>query len=161
MAKMSDNGRRLLTEWEGKENHVYRDSAGLLTIGVGHLLTKDEITSGKILIAGVPVKYANGLTDQQIDRLLEHDLAWAESSVNTYIDVPLNQNQRDALISFTFNVGKQAFFSSTLRKVLNQGRYDLVPEQLARWNRAGGKVLQGLINRRNNEIELFNGGYFE
>jgi len=154
--KMSDNGRRLLTQWEGKETHVYRDSAGLPTIGVGHLLTRDEITSGKIMIAGVPVKYASGLTDQQIDRLLEHDLAWAESSVNTYIDVPLNQNQRDALISFTFNVGKQAFFSSTLRKVLNQGRYDLVPEQLARWNRAGGKVIHGLVKRRNHEIDLFN-----
>ena len=153
---MSDNGRRLLTQWEGKETHVYRDSAGLPTIGVGHLLTRDEITSGKIMIAGVPVKYASGLTDQQIDRLLEHDLAWAESSVNTYIDVPLNQNQRDALISFTFNVGKQAFFSSTLRKVLNQGRYDLVPEQLARWNRAGGKVIHGLVKRRNHEIDLFN-----
>lgn len=161
MAKMSDNGRKLLTQWEGKENRVYHDSAGLLTIGVGHLLTRDEISSGKILIDGLPVKYENGLTDQQIDKLLEQDLAWAESAVNTYIDVELNQNQFDALCSFCFNIGKQAFFSSTLRKVLNQGRYDLVPEQLARWNRAGGKVLQGLINRRNNEIELFNGGYFE
>ncbi len=161
MVKMSDNGRHLLTQWEGKENKVYRDSAGLLTIGVGHLLTRDEISSGKILIDGVPAKYESGLTDQKIDALLAHDLSWAESAVNTYIDVALNQNQFDALTSFTFNVGKQAFYSSTLRKVLNQGRYDLVPEQLARWNRAGGKVLQGLINRRNNEIELFNGGYFE
>lgn len=159
--EMSENGRSFLTNWEGKMRQIYRDSAGLLTIGVGHLLTRDEITSGKIMIAGVPVKYANGLTDQQIDKLLEQDLPWAESAVNTYIDVELNQNQFDALCSFCFNIGKQAFFSSTLRKVLNQGRYDLVPEQLARWNRAGGKVLQGLINRRNNEIELFNGGYFE
>lgn len=155
MAKMSDNGRRLLTQWEGKENRVYRDSAGLLTIGVGHLLTKDEITSGKILIAGVPVKYESGLTDQQIDKLLEHDLSWAESAVNTYIDVELNQNQFDSLVSFTFNVGKQAFYSSTLRKVLNQGRYDLVPAQLMRWVRAGGNVVDGLVNRRNNEIKLF------
>lgn len=154
--KMSDNGRALLTEWEGKETHVYRDSAGMPTIGVGHLLTKDEITSGKILIDGVPVKYANGLTGQQIDKLIEQDLSWAESAVNTYIDVELNQNQFDALVSFTFNTGKQAFYSSTLRRVLNQGRYDLVPEQLARWNRAGGKVIQGLVKRRNHEIELFN-----
>lgn len=156
MAKMSENGRALLTLWEGKENRVYRDSAGLPTIGVGHLLTRDEISSGKILIDGLPVKYENGLTDQQIDKLLEQDLAWAESAVNTYIDVELNQNQFDALCSFCFNIGKQAFFSSTLRKVLNQGRYDLVPEQLARWNRAGGNVIQGLVKRRNHEIDLFN-----
>lgn len=153
--RMSDNGRKLLTEWEGKKDKVYRDSAGLLTIGVGHLLTKDEITSGKILIAGVPVKYEAGLTDQQIDKLLEQDLSWAESAVNTYIDVELNQNQFDSLVSFTFNVGKQAFFSSTLRKVLNQCRYDLVPAQLMRWVRAGGNVVDGLVNRRNNEIKLF------
>lgn len=156
MAKMSDNGRALLTQWEGKENRVYCDSAGLPTIGVGHLLTRDEISSGKILIDGMLVKYGNGLADQQIDKLLEQDLAWAESAVNTYIDVELNQNQFDALCSFTFNIGKQAFHSSTLRKVLNQGRYDLVPEQLARWNRSGGKVILGLVNRRNNEITLFN-----
>lgn len=156
MAKMSDNGRALLTQWEGKENRVYRDSAGLPTIGVGHLLTRDEISSGKILIDGMPVKYGNGLADQQIDKLLEQDLAWAESAVNTYIDVELNQNQFDALVSFTFNIGKQAFHSSTLRRVLNQGRYDLVPEQLARWNRAGGNVIQGLIKRRKHEIDLFN-----
>ena len=154
--KMSDNGRSLLTNWEGKMRQVYRDSARLLTIGVGHLLTRDEITSGKIMIAGLPVKYASGLTDQQIDKLLEQDLAWAESAVNTYIDVALTQNQFDALVSFTFNIGKQAFYSSTIRKVLNNGRYDLVPEQLARWNMAGGKVIQGLIKRRNHEMELFN-----
>ena len=153
--RMSDNGRKLLTQWEGKENKVYRDSAGLLTIGVGHLLTKDEITSGKILIAGVPVKYVNGLTDEQIDCLLAQDIVPAESSINTGIEVPLNQYQFDALCSFCFNIGKQAFFSSTLRKVLNQGRYDLVPAQLMRWVRAGGNVVDGLVNRRNNEVKLF------
>ena len=71
-------------------------------------------------------------TDQQIDKLLEHDLSWAELAVNTYINVELNQNQFDALTSFTFNVGKQAIYASTLRKVLNQGRYDLAPAQLMR-----------------------------
>lgn len=64
--KMSDNGRHLLTQWEGKEGKVYHDSAGLLTIGVGHLLSKDEIVSGKIMFVGVPVKYEPGL--RQISR---------------------------------------------------------------------------------------------
>lgn len=156
MAKMSDNGRRLLTEWEGKESKVYRDSAGLMTIGVGHLLTKDEITSGKILIAGVPVKYENGLTDQQIDKLLEQDLAWAESAVSDLVRVELMECMRDCLISFIYNIGVSAFKNSTLLKKLNDGEYEKIPDQLTRWNKINGKGVHGLTNRRNKEIELWN-----
>lgn len=153
--RMSEKGRELLTEWEGKERHVYRDAAGLMTIGVGHLLTRDELTSGRIMIMGCPVKYADGLTDYQIDKLLEQDLAGPEYAVNSGIDVQLNQNQFDAICSFVFNVGKQAFFSSTLRELLNQGSYNDVEKQLVRWNKAGGKVIPGLICRRDKEIALF------
>lgn len=155
--RMSDHGRELLTEWEGSSHEVYQDVAGLPTIGVGHLLTRDELTSGKILIFGEPIKFHDGLTSLQIDRLLTQDLAGAEGAVNSGITVALNQNQFDALVSFVFNVGRQAFYTSTLRKILNDGKYVKVPEQLRRWNRSGGKVVQGLINRRENEIKLFEG----
>lgn len=155
--KMSDKGRALLTQWEGKRDIVYADSAGLPTIGVGHLLTKDELTSGKILIFGVAIKYHDGLTDSQIDRLLTQDLAGSEGAVNSGIGAPLNQNQFDALVSFVFNVGRVAFFQSTLRKVLNDKKYHEVPPQLRRWNRSGGKIIKGLIARRENEIRLFEG----
>lgn len=155
--KMSDRGRELLTQWEGKSAKVYKDSAGLPTIGVGHLLTKDELASGKILILGVSTKYSEGLTTSQIDQLLVQDLAGAEGAVNSGVEAALTQNQFDALVSFVFNVGRTAFYNSTLRKVLNAGKYREVPNQLRRWNRAGGVVIAGLSNRRENEIKLFGG----
>jgi lysozyme len=154
---MSQHGLELLEQWEGFKSEVYKDSAGLPTIGVGHLLTKSELSSGKIVINGVAVSYANGLTDQQVTNLLAQDVKPAEQCVNSGVKVSLNQDQFDALVSFTFNVGGGAFTNSTLLKVLNQGKYDQVPDQLRRWTRSGGKVVQGLVNRRENEIKLWNG----
>jgi lysozyme len=154
--QMSENGLELLKQWEGFELNVYKDSAGLATIGVGHLITKSEQSSGNIVIAGAPVQYANGLTDQEALDLLSQDVQPAEQTVNNGVKVPLDQNQFDALVSFTFNVGGGAFTSSTLLKVLNQSQYDQVPDQLRRWNKAGGKVVQGLVNRRENEVDLWN-----
>jgi lysozyme len=155
--QMSPHGLELLEQWEGFKLTVYKDSAGLPTIGVGHLLTKSELSSGKITINGVPVKYADGLTEQQVTDLLGQDVGPAAAAVSGNVKVPLSQNQFDALVSFTFNVGVNAFKSSTLLKVLNQKQYDQVPTQLLRWTRAGGQVVQGLVNRRNNEIKLWNG----
>lgn len=155
--QMSQHGLALLTQWEGCELKVYNDAAGLPTIGVGHLLTKSELMSGKINIGGVPVKYADGITQQQAEALLSQDLGPTEQAVNNGVKVALSQNQFDALTSFTFNVGVAAFSGSTLLKLLNQGQYDQVPTQLLRWTRAGGRVVQGLVNRRQNEIKLWNG----
>lgn len=154
--QMSENGLELLKQWEGFKLAVYKDSAGLPTIGVGHLITKSELAAGTIVIGGVAVQYAGGLTDQQALDLLSQDVTPAEQAVNTRVTVELNQNQFDALVSFTFNVGVGAFTGSTLLKVLNQSQYDQVPAQLLRWTRAGGKVVQGLVNRRQNEINLWN-----
>jgi lysozyme len=154
---MSEHGLELLKQWEGFKNTVYKDSAGLDTIGVGHLITSSEKSSGTITINGVAVQYANGLTDQQVLDLLSQDVQPAEQAVNNGVKVALDQNQFDALVSFTFNVGVGAFTSSTLLKVLNQSQYDGVPDQLRRWNKAGGQVVQGLVNRRENEVKLWNG----
>ena len=154
--QMSKHGLGLLEKWEGFELNVYKDSAGLPTIGVGHLLTKSELTSGKIVIDGVPVKYSDGLTNQQVLDLLSQDVKPAEQSVNNGVKVALDQNQFDALVSFTFNVGVGAFTASTLLKVLNQKQYAEVPTQFLRWVRSGGQVVQGLLNRRQNEISLWN-----
>jgi lysozyme len=155
--QMSQTGKGLLAQWEGIEANVYKDSAGLPTIGVGHLLTRAELTSGKIIIREVSVKYANGLTQQDVIELLAQDLEVFEEIVNANVKVDLAQNQFDALVAFTFNVGGNAFKGSTLLKVLNEGRYADVPEQLRRWVFAGGKKVQGLANRREKEIQLWNG----
>jgi|SRR5882724_7045125 len=156
MNQFSENGLRLLKEWEGSRSAMYRDSAGLPTIGVGHLLTRSELTSGKILIKGQPTKYSLGLSDRAILDLLAQDVHPVELCVKIFMGVSLNQNQFDALVSFVFNVGKGAFQGSTLLKLLNQGNYAAVPEQLRRWTRAGGQVIHGLEVRRENEIKLWN-----
>lgn len=141
--KLSGKGRALLIELEGKRNHVYEDVAGLNTIGVGHLLKPGE-----------SMTY---LIDEQVGHLLSDDLEIFEKSVNALVKSPIYQCQFDALVIFAFNVGIGAFSSSTLLKVLNHGDYENVPDQLMRWNKAGGKVVAGLTNRRKAEIKLWEG----
>ena len=153
---LSDNGFKKLIEWEGFKSHVYKDSAGLPTIGVGHLLTQDELRSGKLSIRGVDTRYANGLSNVQIEDLFKQDLASREQLVRTLVQVPVNQNQFDVLVSLAFNIGRVAFQKSTLLKRLNSGRYEEVPAQLRRWVYSGGELVNGLVNRRENEIALWN-----
>ena len=152
---LSDKGIRFLRQAEGVRSDVYKDSAGLPTIGVGHLLTQSELSSGKIIIDGEPVKYGEGLSNHHIDELLKQDVDRFEKAIAEYVKVPLYQNQFDALVSFSFNVGVGAFKNSTLLKVLNARDYDKVPEQLKRWVYSSRKKVQGLVNRRNSEIALW------
>lgn len=154
--QVGQQGKNLFKEWEGLVTHEYLDSGGAPTIGIGHLLTRSERTSGKITIGGRALDYRNGLTEQQCWDLLDQDLDNTERTVNEAVTVPLNQNQFDALVSFAFNVGGGAFRGSTLLILLNQGQYDAVPEQLRRWTMDNGHVVQGLVNRREKEITLWN-----
>jgi lysozyme len=153
--RVDDHGKAKLSEWEGCREESYLDSGGEPTIGVGHCLTRAERISGKLLIDGVSVDYCNGLTAQQCLDLLAQDLAGTEKAVSDAVTVPLTQNQFNALVSFAFNVGNEAFRSSTLLKCLNQGQYEAVPTQLRRWVYDNGVVVQGLRNRRENEITLW------
>lgn len=154
--QVGQNGKNLFREWEGLVTHEYPDSGGAPTIGIGHLLTRSERTSGKIVINGAPFDYRDGLTEQQCWDLLDQDLDVAERAVNEAVSAALNQNQFDALVSFAFNVGEGAFRGSTLVKLLNQGQYNEVPAQLRRWVRDNGQIVQGLVNRREKEIALWN-----
>ena len=153
--QVGQSGKNLFKEWEGLVTHEYLDSGGAPTIGIGHLLTRSERTSGKIVIRGQALDYRNELTEQQCWDLLDQDLDGTERTVNEAVTVPLNQNQFDALVSFTFNVGDGAFRGSTLLRLLNQGQYAQVPTQLRRWIRDNGHIVQGLINRREKEITLW------
>jgi lysozyme len=155
--RMSEKGRQLLSQWEGVRARVYNDSVGLPTIGVGHLLTAQERASGAIAIAGQPVRYANGLTPVQVQQLLEQDLARFENAVSNCVTCELDQNQFDALVSLSFNIGPEAFRNSSLVKALNQGNYTDVPDEFRRWTNAGGVESRGLVNRRENEIKLWFG----
>lgn len=159
MQAISRDGLRHLVRSEGSRSKMYRDIAGYKTIGVGHLLTQSELSSGKIIINGQSVKWSAGLTEAQILDLLDQDVGRFEDAVRKNVTVPLKQHQFDTLVSFSFNVGTGAFRKSTLLKVLNAKKYDQVPSQLMRWNRAGGRVVRGLTKRREREVELWNGKY--
>ena len=137
---------------EDKRKSVYPDSGGEPTIGVGHLLTASERRSGKILINGSYVKYSQGLTDKEIFALLMQDLFKYEKLISRSVKVPLNRNQYITLVSFAFNIGERGFADSTLLKKLNTGDYESVPTQLRRWKFDNGRIVQGLINRREKEI---------
>ena len=163
--KTSDNGLIFLEEVEGKDNHVYPDSGGEPTIGIGHLLTKSERASGKIIIRNelgvTQVKYSQGLSDGQVYDLLRMDVAIAEKKINRNVvsgmfkNVYLEQFQFDTLVSFTFNVGVTAFCQSTLLKRINGGDFKDVPYQLRRWVYDNGKKIRGLVKRREAEVALW------
>lgn len=137
---ISSQGLNFIKKWEGCRLKAYRCSANVWTIGWGH--TK-SVTPGMTI------------TQLGADQLLDQDLEKYIKAVRNYVKVSLNQNQFDALTSFCFNVGIGAFQNSTLLRVLNQGNYQKAANQFLRWNQAGGKVIQGLVNRRKAEKELF------
>jgi len=157
---VSTTGIDFIDDAEGRAAFEYPDVEGNPTIGIGHLLTRSELTSGKICLDEQYIKYRNGLTDEQMDNLLLQDLDSVEAVINRLVKVPLAQYQFDALASFTFNVGNGAFAGSTLLRKLRMGLYQEVPTQLRRWNKAREKgklvVNRGLVNRREADIKLWN-----
>ena len=140
--KTSDEGISLIKKFEGCRLEPYFCSGNVLTIGYGH--TKDVIENMSI-------------TEDTAEALLKEDLKDFEEQVSNLVKVELNQNQFDALIAWTFNIGSGNLSSSTLLKKLNNSEYGEVPEQIKRWNKAGGKVLEGLVRRREAEALLFSG----
>lgn len=110
---------------------------------------------GTTRINGRPVNRGEVITQSQADDYFEKDINQFAKKVEALVKVKLNANQFGALVSFAYNVGIGAFASSTLLKLLNAGDYNAVPSQLRRWNKNDGKVMQGLINRREEEIKLW------
>ncbi len=111
------------------------------TVGYGH--------TGPEVVEGYKV------TRAQADKDLAKDVATAEKAVSQYVRVPVNQNQFDALVSFVYNVGTGAFKNSTLLRKLNSTDYTGAANELLRWDKAQGKVMNGLTRRREAERELF------
>ena len=148
--KINAEGLRLIKQWEGKKLVAYKDPVGIWTIGYGHT------------DAAGPPKVTPGLriTEAEADEILKRDLGQYEQAVAQAVKVPLTDNQFAALVSFTYNLGPANFRKSTLLKKLNAGNYDAVPGELAKWNKAGGKVLNGLSNRRAAEAGLWAKGEF-
>lgn len=138
-------GLELIKKYEGFRSNAYRDPVGIWTIGYGH-------TSA----AGAPVVTANmNISKEEGEKILRRDLAKFEDAVQRAVKVPLNSNQFSALVSFCYNVGEGAFKSSSVLKAVNARNFSEVPRRLSLWNKAGGKVLPGLVKRRAAEGALF------
>ena len=137
---IGQRGIEIIKHFEGCELEAYKCPAGVWTIGYGHIKGVSEGMS---------------ITQEQAEQMLLDELKEYENYINELVVVDLSQNQFDALVSWVYNLGPANLQSSTLLKVLNSGDYSGVPAQIERWNKAGGKVLEGLIRRREAESALF------
>lgn len=144
--KISQEGIALIKKFEGCKLESYLCAANVPTIGYGS-------TKG--------VEMGMTISQERAEELLLEDLVVYEEAVEKSVTVPLSQHQFDALVSWTFNLGGANLNASTMLKVLNQGAYEDVPYQMKRWNKAGGKVLEGLTRRRLAESLLFEGNDWE
>lgn len=143
----SEKGIAVIKQFEGCKLTAYQDSVGVWTIGYGWTQPVD----GKPIRAGMTIK------QETAERLLKTGLVSYESDVSRLVKVGLNQGQFDALVSFTYNLGARSLSTSTLLRKLNAGDYAGAADEFLRWNKAGGKVLNGLTRRREAERALFLG----
>lgn len=141
----SEKGIALIKQFEGCKLTAYQDSVGVWTIGYGWTQPVD----GKPIRAGMTIK------QETAERLLKTGLVSYESDVSRLVKVGLTQWQFDALVSFTYNLGARSMSTSTLLRKLNAGDYAGAADEFLRWNKAGGKVLNGLTRRREAERALF------
>lgn len=149
----SQRGLEFLEKEEGCVLYPYKDQAGKPTIGIGHLIKKGEV-------------FETPFTRESALRLLAKDVKICEAVLEKFVKVTITQHRFDMLVSFIFNCGVGAFTKSTLLKALNLGRYDLVPKELSRWNKARGEdgkltALPVLSGRRRREGEIWEKGYGE
>ncbi len=141
--KISDEGLEAIKRREGCKLHAYPDPATggePWTIGVGH-------TGG--------VRRGDYCTEWQALEWLRSDARSSENCINASVKGNITQNQFDALVSLVFNIGCGAFKTSTVLRELNEGSDLTAAQAFLMWNRAGGKIMDGLTNRRKDEMEQF------
>ena len=139
---ISDEGLEIIRVCEGLRLTAYKCPAGVYSIGYGH--------TGPDVYKGLTI------TREQAEEWLRKDVYAAELAVYELVTVPLTINQFSALVSFVYNIGRGAFSTSTMRKILNQGYIgSSAAEQFDRWIYADKKILPGLVERRKREKALF------
>ena len=138
----SKAGLELTESFESCRLTAYQDIRGIWTVGWGH--------TGPEVVAGLT------WTQDQADSQLEADVQRAVSMVNSCVTVALTQGQFDALVDFAFNLGCNAEKGSTLLKLVNQGDFEGAANEFAKWDHAAGKVVAGLLRRRQAEEQEFN-----
>ena len=166
--KMSERGIAALKQQEGcikidGKHVIYDDATGKpvpagaplpagATIGYGHLVKPSE-------------DFRGGITEAAATDLLRNDIAAAERAVQNNITVPLAQNQYDALVMLAYNIGSGAFANSTVIQYINNpdtvsSKYPNLKSAWGAWNKSGGRVMQGLVNRRDYEFRIYNTGAY-
>lgn len=139
----SQNGINLIKSFEGLRLKAYKavSTEKYYTIGYGHY--------------GADVRANETITEAQAENLLKNDLQKYVDAVNAAVKVSINQNQFDALVSFTYNCGINAFKTSDMLKYINKGDFKSAANEFDKWIHSGGKVIAGLVKRRAKEKELF------
>ena len=148
------------------ETYLYDDlgpGKGNCTIGYGY-----QVHAGPCDGRNEEMPFMNGINEERAEELFNERVSGVQKTIHLYVGVPLTQNQYDALVSFTYNVGDGRFISSDVLAYLNQGEYELAGKEMEQFHFAeyedietGEKVLktyQGLIERRKKEAQLFLGG---
>lgn len=159
--KVSERGLKLIKHHEGVRKKPYRCAAALWTCGVGHVLYQDQarIPATK---EGMELRKAYQLkpednrqwSDEEIDRVLAKDLAYFERGVQRLLPMLSTQGEMDGFCSASFNLGLGWLQRSPVRQAFNRGDKELAARLLLNYNRGGGVVLKGLVNRRNDEAKL-------
>ena len=138
--KISEDGLELIKKFEGCETTAYQDSVGVWTIGFGHTKGVEEGQTCSI---------------EDAESMLADEMDEYEGYINNMVKVDLEQHEFDALVAWVYNLGPTNLGESTMLKVLNGGQFDRVPDEMNRWTRAGGEILEGLVRRRQAESLMF------
>ena len=138
--KISEDGLELIKKFEGCETTAYQDSVGVWTIGFGHTKGVEEGQTCSI---------------EDAESMLANEMDEYEGYINNMVKVDLQQHEFDALVAWVYNLGPTNLGESTMLKVLNGGQFDRVPDEMNRWTRAGGDILEGLVRRRQAESLMF------
>lgn len=137
---MNKAGVDLVKKWEGFRDEAYLCPAGVWTIGYG-------FTKG--------VKPGDKITEAEAAFRLKRELDEFKSKVLDVLYVPANENQLAAMTSLAYNIGPGAFKNSSVQRFHNQGDFDSAANSFLLWNKAAGKVLAGLVKRREEEAALY------
>ncbi len=144
--RLDTNGYKLIQGFEGLKLSAYKDSAGIPTIGYGNITYID----------GTKVKMGDSISQEKADQTFRYYADKFANQVDAVVIATLNQNQFNALVSMAYNIGIGAFSKSTLLKKVNANSCDkTIRDEFMKWVNSGGKKIQGLVNRRQKEADLF------
>lgn len=157
MMRLSQKGEKLLKDIECLSLFPYDDQKGIKSAPIKNYCVGATIGYGYLIPPQEWNKYKDGITLEQAQKLFEYKISFYEKGVRDNIKVPLEQNQFDALVLLCYNIGVRNFSTSSVCKIINglKGNYNTLEDAWMAWTKSQNKVMQGLINRRNAELDIF------